>query len=82
MMAGSERGKGQIMLSEEWLRVIQADRKREIQAAQRARAASNAAPKPGRLRTWLRDHLTERPAPLRGGAQGGPQTGAATDLSA
>jgi hypothetical protein len=66
------------MLSEEWLRVIQADRKREIEAAQRARAARSVAPRQGRLRTWLRDHLTERPGPLRG-AQTGP---AATDLSA
>jgi hypothetical protein len=67
------------MLSEEWLRAIQADRKREIEAAQRARAARGVAPRPGRLRTWLRDHLTERPTPVRGGAQTGP---AATDLSA
>jgi hypothetical protein len=67
------------MLSEERLRTIQADRKREIEAAQRARAARSVAGKPGRLRTWLGEHLSERPAPLRGGTQTGP---AATDLSA
>jgi len=67
------------MLSEEWLRVIQADRKREIEAAQRARAARGVAPGQGRIRTWLGDHFTGRPAPLRGGTQTGP---AATDLSA
>lgn len=67
------------MLSEEWLRAIQADRKREFEAAQRARAARGEAPRQGRLRTWIGDHLTERPAPLRGGTQTGP---AATDLSA
>ena len=67
------------MLSEEWLRAIQADRQREIEAAQRARAARGEAPRPGRLRTWIGDHLTERPAPLRGGTQTGA---AATDLSA
>jgi hypothetical protein len=67
------------MLSEEWLRVIQADRKREIEALQRARAARTGDSRQGRIRTWIGDHLTERPAPLRGGAQTGP---AATDLSA
>ncbi len=67
------------MLSEEWLRAIQADRKREIEAAQRVRAARGEAPRQGRLRTWIHDHLTERPAPLRGGTQTGA---AATDLSA
>lgn len=67
------------MLSEEWLRAIQADRKREFEAAQLARAARSVAPAKGRMRTWLRDHFTDRPASLRGGAQTGT---AATDLSA
>ncbi len=67
------------MLSEERLRAIQADRKREIDAAQRARAASSVAGKQGRLRTWLGEHLTERPASLRGGTQTGAAT---TDFSA
>ena len=67
------------MLSEDWLRAIKADRNREIEAAQQARAARSVAGNQGRLRTWLSEHLTERPAPLRGG----PQTGAATtDFSA
>jgi hypothetical protein len=67
------------MLSEEWLRVIQADRNREFEAAQRARAARSDAPRKGGLRTWLKDRLADRPASLRGGAQTGT---AATDLSA
>ena len=79
MMAASERGKGQIMLSEEWLRVIQADRNREIEAALRARAARGEVPRQGRFRTWIGARLKERPAALRGGAQTGT---AATDLSA
>ena len=79
MMAGGERGKGQIMLSEEWLRAINADRKREIEAAGRARAVRGAGHQQGRLRTWLGAHLTDRPGSVRGGAQTGP---AATDFSA
>ena len=71
--------RGQIMLSEEWLRVIQADRNREIEAALRARAARRQLPRQGRFRTWIRAHLTERPAALRGRAHTGT---AATDLSA
>ena len=88
MMACSERGKGQIMLSEEWLRVIQAEREREIKAAQRAHEARCAAAQPGRIRAWLDGHsgvdrgsLEVRPgaAPL----QPCPQPGrAATDPSA
>jgi hypothetical protein len=57
MMAGSERGKGQNMLSEEWLRVLQAEREREIEAAQRAHEARSAAAHQGRVRTWLDGHL-------------------------
>jgi hypothetical protein len=57
MMAGSERGKGQIMLSEEWLRVLQAEREREIEAAQRAHEARSATSHPGRIRAWLDGHL-------------------------
>ncbi len=67
------------MLSEDRLRAIQADRKREIDAAQRARAVRSVAGNQGRLRTWLSEHLTERPAPLRGGTQTGAAT---TDFSA
>jgi hypothetical protein len=79
MTGSGERGKGQIMLSEEWLRAIQEDRRREFEAAQRARAVRSNAPRRGRLRTWLGDHLTDRPASVRGGAHTGT---AATDLSA
>ena len=57
MMAASERGKGQIMLSEEWLRVIQAEREREIEAARRAHEARSVTAHPGRVRTWLTGHL-------------------------
>ena len=67
------------MLSEEWLRAIQEDRRREFDAAQRVRAARNNAPRQGRLRAWLVDHLTDRSESLRGGAHTGT---AATDLSA
>lgn len=41
------------MLSEEMLRVIQADRQREIEAAQREHDARAGAPRRGRLRAWL-----------------------------
>jgi hypothetical protein len=67
------------MLSEEWLRVIQADRKREIEAAQRAHAARAASPRKGRLRTWFDGRLPAGPAPLAGRPQAGR---AATDPSA
>ena len=52
-MAGGERGKGQIMLSEEWLRVIQDDRRREIESARRVHEAREAHRATGRFRTWL-----------------------------
>jgi hypothetical protein len=67
------------MLSEEWLRAIKADREREIEALVRARAARGTGHQQGRLRSWLGDHLTDRPGSVRGGAQTGP---AATDFSA
>jgi hypothetical protein len=88
MMAGYEPGKGQIMLSEEWLRVLQAEREREIAAAQRVHEARSAAAHPGRLRAWLDGHLgVDREslevragaAPLQPCAQAGR---AATDPSA
>jgi hypothetical protein len=78
MMARLERGKGQIMLSEEWLRAMKADREREIEAIGRARAVRGAGRQQGRLRSFL-DHLTDRSGSVRGGAQTGP---AATDFSA
>lgn len=79
MKAGKERGKGQIMLSEEWLRAMKADREREIEAIGRARAARGTGHQQGRLRSWLGDHLTDRTGSVRGGAQTGP---AATEFSA
>ena len=88
MMAASERGKGQIMLSEEWLRVIQAEREREIEAAQRAHEARSVTAHPGRVRAWLIGHLAADrgsvevhagTAPLQPCAQPGR---AATDPSA
>ena len=79
MKVSVERGKGQIMLGEELLRMIQADREREIKAARRAREARSTAARPGGVRVWLQRRLatpSEAP-PAR------PQTGrAATDPSA
>ena len=48
------------MLSEEWLRMIQADREREIEAARWAHEALAATPRKGRLRTWLDGHVPGR----------------------
>lgn len=78
MKAGGERGKGQIMHSEEWFRVIKADREREIEAARRAHDAMSAAPRRSGVRAWIRSRFSgPAKAPVR------PQTGrAATDLSA
>ena len=67
------------MLSEELLQAMKADREREIEAIGRARAARGANHQKGRLRSWLGDHLADRPGSVRGGAQTGP---AATDFSA
>jgi hypothetical protein len=70
------------MLSEEWLRVIQEERKREIEAARRAHEARSSAPRQRRVRAWLGELFAQRhetpPAPVRTC----PQTGAATDFSA
>jgi hypothetical protein len=78
LKAGGERGKGQIMHSEEWFRVIKAEREREIEAARRAHDAMSAAPRTSGVRAWLRSRFAEP-----GKAPVGPQTGrAATDLSA
>ena len=67
------------MLSEDWLKVIQADREREIEAARRAHAARAAAPRRGRVRAWFAGRIAAGPAQL----PGRPQTGrAATDPSA
>jgi hypothetical protein len=87
-MAAREGGMGQIMLSEEWLQVIQAEREREIEAARRAHEARSVTAQPGRVRAWLNGHLAADrgsvevlagPAPL----QPCPQPGrAATDPSA
>jgi hypothetical protein len=79
LKAGDERGKGQIMLSEEWLRMIQAERKREIEAARRAHEAMSAATPRSGVRSWLRSRFARPQAK----APVSPQTGrAATDLSA
>ena len=78
-MAGRERGKGQIMLSEEWLRMILEDREREIQAAKRVHDAQAATSGRSGLRRWVESRLAEPPTP----APVSPQTGrAATDPSA
>lgn len=67
------------MHSEEWLRMIQADREREIKAARRAHEARGAATGRSGLRAWLGGRLNEHPAQT----PACPQTGrAATDLSA
>ena len=78
MKAGDEWGKGQTMLTDEWLRMIQADREREIEQARLAREARGAAPGRSGVRAWLVSHLAETPPePVC------PQTGrAATDPSA
>ena len=74
-----ERGKGQIMLSEDWLKMILADREREIEAAERVHAARTAAPRRGRLRAWFDGRLAAGTAPLPSRRQTGR---AATDPSA
>jgi hypothetical protein len=79
LKAGGERGKGQIMLSEEWLRMIQAERKREIEAARLAHEAMSAATPRSGVRSWLGSRF----AGSRTKRSVSPQTGrAATDLSA
>lgn len=78
-MVGRERGKGQIMLSEEWLRMILEDREREIAAAKLVHDAQSATSPRSGLRRWVESRLAETPAP----APVCPQTGrAATDPSA
>jgi hypothetical protein len=67
------------MLSEEWLRVIQEDRQREIQAAERVREAQAAQRGENRLWTWLRGAPEAAAAPLAAQAQAGRP---ATDPSA
>lgn len=66
------------MLSEEWLRVIKAERQREIEAARWAAMARAAAPRRGRLRSWFRGRFAAEQA-LAPGEQappaGLPQTG-------
>ena len=75
-----ERGKGQIVLSEDWLRMIMAEREREIEATRVAHAARAARPsRAGRFRTWLDGRVTTGPAPIATARQTGR---AATDLSA
>ena len=70
------------MLSEEWLRMLQEERKREIEAARRAHEARDSAPRQSGIRAWIGELITQRqpdpPAPVRGC----PQTPAATDFSA
>jgi hypothetical protein len=67
------------MFSEEWLRVLQADREREIEAARRAHEARTSAPRHGRFRAWFDGHFGEERTP----PASRPQTGrAATDPSA
>ena len=67
------------MLSEEWFRMLQADREREIEAARRAHEARTSAPRPGRIRTWFDGHFASEEAKL----PASPQTGrAVTDPSA
>jgi len=58
MKAVHTAGKGEIMLADELLKVIQADREREIKAAQRARSAARPAASTDGSRTWLRDAIT------------------------
>ena len=75
MKAGWERGKGQIMLSEEWLRMIQEDRQREIDAAERVRAVGTARRADSRLRSWLHgDSESEAPQQPARAQAGRPAT--------
>jgi hypothetical protein len=67
------------MLSEELLRMLQADREREILAARRAHDARSAARRPGRLQAWLSSRGSVQPAEPPCLAQTGR---AATDPSA
>jgi hypothetical protein len=81
-MQANERGKGQIMLSEEWLRMLQQERKREIEAARRAHEARDSAPRQGGIRALISGLVAEPPAEKATPIRSGPQTPAATDLSA
>jgi hypothetical protein len=67
------------MLNEDWLKVIQADREREIEAAGRAHAVRAAAPRTGRVRAWFNGRFAAGPAPSAGRPQAGR---AVTDPSA
>lgn len=61
--ASNRAGKGEIMLADELLKVLQADREREIRAAQRARSAAQPAAAESDARTSFRD----APTPTFGG---------------
>ena len=69
MNAVHRAGKGETMLADELLKVIQADREREIRAAQRARSAARPVAPTDGGRTWFRDAATPtfggRPHPGR-----------------
>ena len=58
MKEGRDTGKGAAMLADELLKVVTADRDREIQEAERRRSArSGSPPRPGPVRRWLDAHL-------------------------
>jgi hypothetical protein len=63
MNVSTRAGKGEIMLADELLKVLQADREREIRAAQRARSAARPAPAERDSRATFR----ETPTPTFGG---------------
>ncbi|HEX5014469.1 MAG TPA: hypothetical protein VFV72_09960 [Candidatus Limnocylindrales bacterium] len=65
MTDDTDTGKGAGMLAEELLRVMKADRERQIAEAQRARAAAGYGAHSRRGRTWIRDLWA--PTPTFGG---------------